>query len=102
MEEDHAREWKNRLEMQKSIVPDELHPQMLRQRHVGSLLIISERPWWLGEVPEDCKKANVPSVFKGEKEDQCETDQPCIYFWEDDGTSNPRNHYQTYEGQESD
>lgn len=35
----------------------------------GPLLIISERLYWLGEVPGDCKKANVTSVFNQGKEE---------------------------------
>ncbi|GAB0184089.1 mitochondrial enolase superfamily member 1 [Grus japonensis] len=62
------------MDIPKSMGPDRLHPQVLRE-----LADIIERPlsfnferlWQVGEVPEDWMRANVPSIFKkGKKKDQ--------------------------------
>lgn len=52
--------------------PDGKHPQVLRELAdtVRLLMIIFERSWPSGEMPEDWKKGNVTPVFKkGMKED---------------------------------
>jgi len=53
--------------------PDEMHSRVLRElAHVVAepLSIIYERSWRTGEVPEECRKANVTPIFKkGKKED---------------------------------
>ena len=53
--------------------PDGIHQSMLRELAkvtAEPLSVIFDRPWRLGEVPEDWRIANVTPVFrKGKKED---------------------------------
>ena len=56
-----------------SMGPDGMHPRVLRELAevtAEPLSIIFDRPWRLGEVPEDWRIASVTPVFrKGKKED---------------------------------
>ena len=56
-----------------SMGPDGMHPRVLRELAevtAEPLSVIFDRPWRLGEVPEDWRIANVSPVFrKGKKED---------------------------------
>ncbi|GAB0206764.1 mitochondrial enolase superfamily member 1 [Grus japonensis] len=73
VEEDWVREHLGKVDIHKSMGPDGMHPQVLRELAdvIAKLLsIIFERSGRRGEVPEDGRKANVTLVFeKGNKED---------------------------------
>ncbi|GAB0207699.1 mitochondrial enolase superfamily member 1 [Grus japonensis] len=73
VEEDRVREHLGKLNIHKSMGSDGMHPRVLREMAdviAKQLLIIFERSWRTGEVPEDGRKANVTLVFKkGKKED---------------------------------
>ncbi|XP_064918707.1 ubiquitin-conjugating enzyme E2 K isoform X1 [Columba livia] len=70
---DWVREQLGNLDIHKSMGPDGMHPQVLRELAeviAGPLSIIFAKPWEAGEVPEDWRKADVTPVFKkGKKED---------------------------------
>ncbi|GAB0179825.1 mitochondrial enolase superfamily member 1 [Grus japonensis] len=73
VEEDWVRQHLGKLSIHKSMGPDGMHPQVLRELAdviARPLSIIFERSWRAGEVPEDWRKTNVTLVFKkGKKED---------------------------------
>jgi len=67
VEEDCVRDHFSNLDTNKSMVPDGMHPRVLRELVnviAEPLSIIFERSWRTGEVPEDWKKANVTPIFK--------------------------------------
>ncbi|CAM4497290.1 unnamed protein product [Caretta caretta] len=68
-----VRDYLEKLDMYKSMGPDELHPRVLKELAAviaEPLAIIFENSWQTGEVPDDWKKANVVPIFKkGKKED---------------------------------
>ncbi|PKU43174.1 rna-directed dna polymerase from mobile element jockey-like [Limosa lapponica baueri] len=62
--EDWVRDHLAKLDIHKSMGPDRMHPQVLRELAdviAGPLSIIFERSWKTGEVPEDWRKANIQS-----------------------------------------
>ncbi|PKU44780.1 rna-directed dna polymerase from mobile element jockey- hypothetical protein [Limosa lapponica baueri] len=73
VEEDQVREQLSSLDIHKSMGPDGMHLQVLRELTEvisGLLSLVFERSWRTSEVPEGWKKANVIPVFKkGKKED---------------------------------
>lgn len=72
VKKDWVRKHLGKLCIHKSMGPDGMHPQMLRELTgtvVRLLTIIFERSWSSGEVPEDWKKQNITPVFKKGKED---------------------------------
>ncbi|CAM5114180.1 unnamed protein product [Eretmochelys imbricata] len=68
-----VRDYLEKLDVHKSMGPDELHPRVLKELAAviaEPLAIIFENSWQMGEVPDDWKKANVVPIFnKGKKED---------------------------------
>jgi len=73
VKQDFVRDHLSNLDVHKSMGPDGMHPQVLRELAdviAVPLSIIFERSWRTGEVPEDWRKASVTPVFKkGKKED---------------------------------
>jgi len=73
VEEDCVKDHLSNLDNHKSMGPDGMHPQALRELAdviAEPLSIIFERSWRTGEVSEDWRKASVTPVFKmGKKED---------------------------------
>ncbi|KFV82583.1 hypothetical protein N308_13438, partial [Struthio camelus australis] len=73
VKEDQVRDRLGRPDSHKSMGPDGMHPQVLRELAdiiARPLSIILERSWRTGEGPQDWEKANVTPVFKkGKKED---------------------------------
>ncbi|CAM4690923.1 unnamed protein product [Lepidochelys kempii] len=68
-----VRDYLEKLDVHKSMGPDELHPRVLKELAAviaEPLAIIFENSWQTGEVLDDWKKANVVPIFKkGKKED---------------------------------
>jgi len=68
-----VRDHLSNLDAHRSMGPDGMHPQVLRELAdviAEPLSIIFERSWRAGEVPEDWRKAIVTPIFKkGNKED---------------------------------
>ncbi|CAM5165610.1 unnamed protein product, partial [Eretmochelys imbricata] len=73
VEKEVVRDYLEKLDVQKSMGPDALHPRVLKELAAviaEPLAVIFENSWRLGEVPDDWKKANVVPIFKkGKKED---------------------------------
>ncbi|CAM4585244.1 unnamed protein product [Lepidochelys kempii] len=73
VEKEVVRDYLEKLDVHKSMGPDELHPRVLKELAAviaEPLAIIFENSWRTGEVPDDWKKANeVPIFKKGKKED---------------------------------
>ncbi|PKU32129.1 rna-directed dna polymerase from mobile element hypothetical protein [Limosa lapponica baueri] len=68
--EDLVRDHLAKLDIHKSVGPDGMHPQVLRELAdviAGALSIIFERSWRTGDVPEDWRRANITPVFKKSK-----------------------------------
>lgn len=69
VEEDQVREYLSKLDIHKSIGPEGMRPQVLRELAnvlARPLSIIFDQSWRLGEVPEDWRKANATPIFKKE------------------------------------
>ncbi|CAM4648815.1 unnamed protein product [Lepidochelys kempii] len=73
VEKEVVRDYLEKLDVHKSMGPDELHPRVLKELAAviaEPLAIIFENSWQTGEVRDDWKKANVVPIFKkGKKED---------------------------------
>ncbi|CAM5151182.1 unnamed protein product [Natator depressus] len=66
------RDYLEKLDVHKSMGPDELHPRVLKELAAvipEPLAIIFENSWRTGEVPDDWKKANVVPIFKKRKKE---------------------------------
>lgn len=67
MEETRLGSTSNKLDIHKSVGPDRLHTQVLRElvdTIASPLSVIFQKLWQLGEVLEDWTRANVPPIFK--------------------------------------
>ena len=67
VDEDWVRTQLSNLDIHKSMGPDGMHPQLLRELAeviARPLSIIFCKLWGMGEVPEDWRKANVTPIFK--------------------------------------
>ncbi|CAM4614010.1 unnamed protein product, partial [Caretta caretta] len=72
VEKEVVRDYLEKLDVHKSMGPDELHPRVLKELAAviaEPLAIIFENSWRTGEVLDDWKKANVVPIFKKGKED---------------------------------
>ncbi|CAM4507146.1 unnamed protein product [Lepidochelys kempii] len=72
VEKEVVRDYLEKLDVHKSVGPDELHPRVLKELAAviaEPLAIIFENSWRTGEVPDDWKKANVVPIFKKGKEE---------------------------------
>ncbi|KFQ41733.1 LINE-1 reverse transcriptase, partial [Nestor notabilis] len=71
--EDQVRDPLKNLNVHKSMGPDEIHPQVLKEladEVAWPLSIIFKNSWQSGEVPDDWKKGNITRIFKkGKVED---------------------------------
>ncbi|KAK4807097.1 hypothetical protein QYF61_018438 [Mycteria americana] len=68
VEEDQVREYLSKLDIHKSMGPDGMHPQVLRE--LADVVILFHQLCLLRQVPEDWRKVNVAPIFmKGKKED---------------------------------
>ena len=74
--EDHVEDHLKYLKVHKSMGPNEIHPQVLRERvdeFAKPLSIIFERSWQSDEVPTVWKRENIASIFKDTKKKIHET-----------------------------
>jgi len=72
VEEHCVRDQLSNVDAHKSMGPNGMHPQVLRELAdviAEPLSIVFERSWRTGEVPEDWRKANVTPVFKKRKKE---------------------------------
>ncbi|KFP49809.1 RNA-directed DNA polymerase from mobile element jockey, partial [Cathartes aura] len=72
VKEYQVREYLSKMGIPKSMGPDGMHAQVLRELAnviARSLSIIFEMSWQMGEVPEDWKTASITPIVQKDKED---------------------------------
>jgi len=93
--EDQVRDHLRNLKVHKSMGPDEMLPQVLREladEVAKPPSIVSERSWQSGEVPTDWKWGNITPVFdRGEKKDPGNYRPVSLCVWQDHGADPPGN-----------
>lgn len=102
--EDQIKECLSKLDVCKFV---DLHKIQQAQKKlasvsVGPFLIVYERSWRLGLIPQNWKKGNYKSPGQMKRRIQGTAGHSTSpQLWESDNTNNPENHFQTYEGQEA-
>ncbi|KFP90098.1 Putative 115 kDa protein in type-1 retrotransposable element R1DM, partial [Apaloderma vittatum] len=79
VEAEQVRENLENLKVHKSMGPDEIHPQVLKELVVEvprPLAIVFERSWQSGEVPTDWKRATITPIFKKGTKDNSRNYRP--------------------------
>lgn len=101
MEEVLVRESLSKLDIHRSVGHNEMPPWVWRE-----LADVIERPlsiifgWsrWLGEV-EESKCCSCTQDGQEEVSRELQASQPHLNSWEDDGATDPENHFQAHEWQ---
>ena len=93
--EDEVQDHLKNLKVYKSIGPDKIHPQILRElvdEVAKPLSIIFERLWQSVEVPTDLKRENMAPIFKKEKKRrsrELQASQSHLCAWQEHGADPP-------------